>query len=215
MCGIAGYVGDAPLDGARGGRTLELMRHRGPDDATHRAFDTPDWRRVELLHTRLTTIDLDPRSNQPLRVGNRWIAYNGELYNYVEVRRRLEEAGVGFRTSSDTEVLLSALVHGGIDALDGCEGMWAFAAYDEGDGTLLLSRDRFGEKPLYLLRDGDRLYFGSEAKFVFALAGRKPAVNLRQLQRHLVNGYKSLYKSGETFFEGLEELEPGVALQVG
>jgi asparagine synthase (glutamine-hydrolysing) len=215
MCGIAGYVGVEPLDGARVGRTLELMRHRGPDDATHRAFDTPDGRRVELLHTRLTIIDLDARSNQPLRVGDRWIAYNGELYNYVEVRRRLEDAGVAFRTSSDTEVLLSALVHGGADALDGCEGMWAFATYDEGDGTLLLSRDRFGEKPLYLLRDGDRLYFGSEAKFVFALAGRKPAVNLRQLQRYLVNGYKSLYKSGESFFEDLEELEPGTVLEVG
>lgn len=215
MCGIAGYVGDAPLDGARVRRALELMRHRGPDDATHRAFDTPDGRRVELLHTRLTIIDLDPRSNQPLRVGDQWIAYNGELYNYVEVRRRLEDEGVGFRTSSDTEVMLSALVHGGIDALDGCEGMWAFATYDEGDGTVVLARDRFGEKPLYLLRDGERLYFGSEAKFVFALAGRTPPVNLRQLQRHLVNGYKSLYKTGETFFEGLEELEPGVALEIG
>jgi asparagine synthase (glutamine-hydrolysing) len=215
MCGIAGYVGEAPLDGARVQRALELMRHRGPDDATHRAFDTPDGRRVELLHTRLTIIDLDPRSNQPFRVGDRWLAFNGELYNYVEVRRRLEAEGVGFRTSSDTEVLLSALVHGGVDALDGCEGMWAFATYDERDGTLLLARDRFGEKPLYLLRDGDGLYFGSEAKFVFALAGRTPPVNLRHLQRYLVNGYKSLYKSGESFFEGLGELEPGTVLEVG
>src|SRR4051794_40047964 len=153
MCGIAGYSGEAPLDGARVRRALKLMRHRGPDDASHRAFDTPDGRRVELLHTRLTIIDLDPRSNQPMRIGDRWIAFNGELYNYVEVRRRLEAKGVAFRTSSDTEVLLAALDDGGVDALDGCEGMWAFASYDERGGTLLLSRDRFGEKPLYLLRD--------------------------------------------------------------
>ncbi|MEJ7786233.1 MAG: asparagine synthase (glutamine-hydrolyzing) [Solirubrobacteraceae bacterium] len=214
MCGIAGYVGSSALDGERIRRTLELMDHRGPDDGTHRAWDTPDGRRVELLHTRLTIIDLDPRSNQPMQLGDRWIAFNGELYNYVEVRARLVREGVSFRTESDTEVLLAALAHGGTDALDGCEGMWAFATYDEGDGTLTLSRDRFGEKPLYLLRDGDDLYFGSEAKFVFALLGRTPPVNIRQLQRYLVTGYKSLYKSGDTFFEGLEELEAGTVLEV-
>src|SRR3954451_21657727 len=109
MCGIAGYVGRDALAGERVQRTLALMHHRGPDDASHRAFDTPDGRRVELLHTRLTIIDLDPRSNQPMEVGGRWIAFNGELYNYLEVRRELEAAGVSFRTGSDTEVLLSAL----------------------------------------------------------------------------------------------------------
>jgi asparagine synthase (glutamine-hydrolysing) len=214
MCGIAGYVGPHPLGAACVQRALALMHHRGPDDADHRAFATPDGRHVDLLHTRLNIIDLDPRSNQPMRVGDRWIAFNGELYNYVEVQRRLEDEGVRFRTESDTEVLLAALVHGGIDTLDGCEGMWAFATYDERDGTVLLSRDRFGEKPLYLLRDGERLYWGSEAKFVFALAGRTPPVNVRHLQRYLVNGYKSLYKSGETFFEGLKELTPGTVLRI-
>jgi asparagine synthase (glutamine-hydrolysing) len=150
-----------------------------------------------------------------MRKGDRWLAFNGELYNYVEVRRRLEAGGVTFRTTSDTEVLLAGLAQRGADGLDECEGMWAFASYDERDGTLLLSRDRFGEKPLYLLRDGEHLYFGSEAKFLFALAGRTPPVNLRHLQRYLVNGYKALYKSGETFFEGLEELPAGTALEVG
>jgi len=214
MCGIAGYVGPYPLDGGRVRRALELMRHRGPDDSAHRTFGTPDGRHVELLHTRLTIIDLDPRSNQPMRLGDRWIAYNGELYNYLELRRRLEDGGREFRTSSDTEVMLAQLVEHGVGGLDACEGMWSFATYDEGDGSLLLARDRFGEKPLYLLRDGERVYFGSEAKFVFALAGRTPPVNVRQLQRYLVNGYKALYKSGETFFEGLEELEPGTVLEI-
>ena len=100
-------------------------------------------------------------------------------------------------------------------ALDRCEGMWGFAVYDEVSGRLTLSRDRFGEKPLYLLSDGNGgLVFGSEPKFMFALLGYTPAVNKRQLQRLLVNGYKSLYKTGETFFEGLEELPPGALLHV-
>jgi asparagine synthase (glutamine-hydrolysing) len=215
MCGIAGFVGRGPLDGDRVQRTLETMRHRGPDDASHRAFDTQDGRRVELLHRRLTIIDLDPRSNQPFKSGDRWLAFNGELYNYLEVRERLETEGARLRTPSDTEVLAAALDRHGMDALDFCEGMWAFAAYDEATGELLLSRDRFGEKPLYLARDERGLFFGSEVKFLFELMGRKPAVNRRQLHRYLVNGYKSLYKSGETFFEGVSELAAGSVLRVG
>ena len=216
MCGIAGYVGPEPLDQARIDRALALMCRRGPDDRTHRRFTTPDGRTVELLHGRLSIIDLDPRSNQPFEAAGRWMAFNGELYNYLEVRERLERDGVAFRTNSDTEVLLEAIARGGWEALDRCEGMWGFAVYEEATGRLTLSRDRFGEKPLYLLGDGrGGLLFGSEPKFLFALLGRTPPVNERQLQRLLVNGYKSLYKTGETFFAGLEELAPGALLHVG
>lgn len=214
MCGIAGFIGRGSLEPGPIERTLEQMRHRGPDDASHRAWDTPSGARVELLHTRLTIIDLDPRSNQPFRYGDHWLAFNGELYNYLEVRRGLEAEGATFATTSDTEVLAAALDRNGPAALDRCEGMWAFAAYDQISGEFLLSRDRFGEKPLYLFRDERGLFFGSEAKFVFALMGSTPPVNRRHLQRYLVNGYKSLYKTPETFFEGLEELDPGTVLRV-
>lgn len=215
MCGIAGYAGTSPLDVGRVERTLELMRHRGPDHQAHRDFTTPDGRHVSLLHGRLSIIDLDPRSNQPFRVGSRWMAFNGELYNYLEVRERLEHGGAEFHTTSDTEVLATALERGGWDALDGCEGMWAFASYDERSGVLGLCRDRFAEKPLYVYRDGDDLYFGSEVKFIASLLGRPLRVNHRHLRRYLVNGYKALYKTRETFFEGLEELPAGTHLEVG
>ena len=214
MCGIAGFIGRQPLEQGPIERALERMRHRGPDDASHQGWDTPSGGRVELLHTRLTIIDFDARSNQPFRYGDHWLAFNGELYNYVEVRRRLEAEGATFTTASDTEVLAAAFDRGGPSALDGCEGMWALAAYDSRGGDFILSRDRFGEKPLYLFRDERGLFFGSEAKFVFALMGSTPPVNRRHLQRYLVNGYKSLYKTSETFFEGLEELEPGTVLRV-
>ena len=215
MCGIAGYVGPEPLDEGRIQRALGLMCRRGPDHRAHRRFQTPDGRTVELLHSRLSIIDLDPRANQPFLRDGRWMAFNGELYDYIEVRRRLESAGVQFHTSSDTEVLLAAIAREGWQTLDRCEGMWAFAVYEEATGRLTLSRDRFGEKPLYLLSDGrGGLLFGSEPKFLFALLGRTPPVNERQLQRLLVNGYKSLYKTGETFFDGLEELPPGMLAHV-
>lgn len=214
MCGIAGFAGRQRLDPDAVERTLALMRHRGPDDASHRAWDVAGGARVELLHTRLTIIDLDRRSNQPFHYGAHWLAFNGELYNYLEVRRRLEAEGAAFATTSDTEVLAAALAAAGADALDYCEGMWALASFDESSGQLLLSRDRFGEKPLYMFSDERGLFFGSEAKFVFALMGRTPPVNTRHLQRYLVNGYKSLHKTHETFFEGLEELAPGTVLTV-
>jgi len=212
MCGIAGYVGPAPPDDAQVADALTRIRHRGPDDQTSRRWTTPDGRQVLLVHARLSIIDLDPRSNQPFGVGSQWMAYNGELYNYVELRRDLE----ALRTTSDTEVLLRVLARDGWDGLNACEGMWAFATYDEASGELGLCRDRFGEKPLFVHRDGaGGLWFGSEPKLVHALLGRTLPPNQRTLQRFLVNGYRSLHQAGETFFEGLDELPAGHLLRVG
>jgi asparagine synthase (glutamine-hydrolysing) len=215
MCGIAGYVGSAELAQRSIDACLRLMGRRGPDHRDARRFRTPDGRHVAMLHSRLSIIDLDPRSNQPFEVDGRWIAFNGELYNYVERRADLDARGETFRTTSDTEVLLRAIVRQGWGVLDQCEGMWAFAVYDGTDGTLTLSRDRFGEKPLYLLRRPEGLYYGSEPKFVMALAGQRLRPNRRHLQRYLLNGYRSLYKGRETFFEGLEELPAAHLLRVG
>jgi len=119
-----------------------------------------------------------------------------------------------FETESDTEVLLHAINELGWQVLDRCEGMWAFAVYDEADGSLTLCRDRFGEKPIYLFRQHGGLYFASEPKSLAALSGTRPPVNLAHLQRYMVNGYKALYKTRETFFEGVFELEAGTWLRI-
>ena len=171
-------------------------------------------RNVYLGFSRLSIIDLDPRANQPLNRQDDWIVFNGELYNYVELRAELIKSGVSFVTQSDTEVLVASLQERGWGALDQCEGMWAFGLYTAKDGFLTLCRDRFGEKPLYLYRDESGLYFGSEIKFIAALLGRRLSVNRNHLRRYLVNGYKALYKGRETFFEGIEELRPGHALRI-
>jgi asparagine synthase (glutamine-hydrolysing) len=215
MCGIAGYIGTREISPDSLGACLGLMRRRGPDSAAYRHWRRDGGNNVYLLHSRLSIIDLDPRANQPFKAGSKWIVLNGELYNYLEVRRDLEARGCSFTTSSDTEVLGRALGEDGWAALDRCEGMWAFAVYDEADGSLGLCRDRFGEKPLYLFRDETGLYFGSEVKFLRTLLGRKLDVNYRQVYRYMVSGYRSLYKSGETFFEGLRELPPATLLSSG
>jgi asparagine synthase (glutamine-hydrolysing) len=214
MCGIAGCFGPERVGENRIDDCLRLMRRRGPDHAAWWRTVTPAGDHLVMLHARLSIIDLDERANQPFHYGPSTVVFNGEVYNYLELRQSLAAAGACFRTDSDTEVLADLIGRQGWDALDRAEGMWAFAHYDETSGALTLCRDRFGEKPLYLLRHRGNLYFGSEAKFVFALAGHRAAVNLDQVRRYLVYGYKSLYKHGETFYEGLEELAPATTLRL-
>lgn len=213
MCGIAGYIGPNQLNSDRIDACLPLMRRRGPDSADVFRHELAG-RYVYLLHSRLSIIDLADRANQPFRIGSKVLIYNGELYNYVELKQELINLGYEFTTDSDTEVLLQTIIHFGWPGLDQCEGMWAFALYDEQDGSLLLSRDRFAEKPLYLYHDATGLYFGSEAKFLFALLGRTLDINYNHLYRYLVNGYKALYKVDETFFQDLRELPAASVLVV-
>lgn len=215
MCGIAGYVGTREIGDEALEACLVALQHRGPNAQGAKRFRTPDGRHVNLLHVRLSIIDLDPRANQPFRTDSRWTTYNGEIYNYVELRADLEAGGERLHTASDTEVLARSLDRDGFAALDRMEGMWAFATYEEKAGELALSRDRFGEKPLYLYRDTTGIYFGSEPKAIFALLGRRLPPDHAHLARFLVNGYKALYKKPATFFEGVTELAPAALLRIG
>lgn len=215
MCGIAGYLGPESLDQATLELCLDRMAHRGPDFREHVRFQLATGRNLDMLFARLSIIDLDPRAHQPFRLGNLTLVYNGELYNYRELRDELESAGATFRTESDTEVLLAAIDRWGFTALDRFEGMWAFALHDGTTGRLSLCRDRFGEKPLYLYEDKTGLYFGSEVKLIRTLVGGDLPVNRDHVKRFLTNGYKALYKTDETFFEGVRQLAPSTVLHCG
>src|SRR4051812_14067852 len=118
MCGIAGYAGRQPIDAGRVEACLTTMRHRGPDHQAALRWTTGGQRGVNLLHARLNIIDLSTRANQPLRVGTKWIAFNGELYNYLELRDELRSLGCRFDSDSDTEVLLQAIDVLGWEVLD-------------------------------------------------------------------------------------------------
>ena len=205
MCGIAGYIGKREIAEDILHNTLGQMKRRGPDDQEYRKFLNNEVN-VYLLHSRLSIIDLSSRSNQPYTIGDFTIIFNGEIYNYIELREKLIEKGIKFETSSDTEVLLQYFIHYGEECVKQFEGMWAFAIFNTISGKLFLSRDRFGEKPLYYTKTSDGIYFGSEIKFLKALAGRKFPVNFHHLQRYLALGYKSLYKFNDTFFENVYEV---------
>ena len=213
MCGIAGYIGKKRIDKSRIHKTLHLMKNRGPDYSDYKRFKK-DKTEVLLLHSRLAIIDLDRRANQPFTIGDYSLIFNGEIYNYKELRQNLEKQGVKFSTESDTEVLLRSFMEYGESCVQKFEGMWSFAIYSEKKGELFFSRDRFGEKPLYFLEINDGLFFGSEVKYIKSLSGISLSVNECQILRYLVYGYKSLYKNDETFFERLKELPSATNMTV-
>lgn len=199
MCGIAGSIGLTRPGPERRRRALDALKARGPDAEGEFSATFCDVQ-VSLLHTRLSIIDLDPRANQPFARDGLVMVYNGEVYNYLEIRQDLERLGHTFSTSSDTEVVLKAYQTWGPDAFDKFEGMWALAILDPERG-LVLSRDRFGEKPLYTQIVDGTLYFASEISALAALSGRRPRIDQTHAMRFLVNGYKAANKTPRTFYE--------------
>ena len=214
MCGIAGLWGSVPADEPRVRDCLDSLRHRGPDDHAFRSFLSHRGHITTMLFSRLSIIDLDHRANQPMHSHGVWLTVNGEIYNYREVRALLEGRGVRFRTSSDTEVLLEGYREYGWSILDMLEGMWAFALYDVSTGRLSLCRDRFGEKPLHLAVTPTGFAYASEATALSTLTGSRLTPNRSHVQRFLMNGYKALYKTNETFFVGVSELRAGTIMHI-
>ena len=162
MCGIAGMI-DPTVGQERGdcllSRMLQSIRHRGPDNSST-WVDPP----VFLGHNRLSIIDLSDAANQPMEYDDLVMVYNGEVYNYLEIRDELEAKGYRFKTRSDTEVVLAAYKEWGSECVNRFLGMWAFAIWDRTEKELFCSRDRFGIKPFYYIHQGDKFYFGSEYK---------------------------------------------------
>ena len=170
MCGIAGLY-QWPVRGADIEVMADLIAHRGPDGrGVFRRVD--DRVHVALAHLRLAIIDLSTEADQPFEKDGLVLVYNGEVYNYRELRRELEGFGVRFRTASDTEVVLEAWRRWGPDSLRRLRGMFAFAIYDERTARLVLARDHFGIKPLFVSTNGDGVAFASELKAILPVIDR-------------------------------------------
>ena len=173
MCGIAGFValksGDLEFDHlARLRAMIGAVRHRGPDDEGVWSDGV-----CGLAHARLSIIDLSPAGHQPMSSpdGRIWVSYNGEIYNFMDLRRELESLGHVFCSRSDTEVLVHGYAAWGVEVVDRLRGMFAIALWDQAERRLLLVRDRFGKKPLFWCRAGNALVFGSEIKAILAWPG--------------------------------------------
>ncbi|MEO8639858.1 MAG: asparagine synthase (glutamine-hydrolyzing), partial [Chloroflexota bacterium] len=209
MCGIAGVVGPHPTAEVISAM-LDSIAHRGPDGVRQVIRDG----RVGLGHRRLAIIDLTEEASQPMRSASGCeVILNGEIYNYLELRAELASTGVAFRTSSDTEVLLAAYDRWGVDCLNRLNGMFAFALYDPSRRTLVLARDRLGEKPLYYHRAADGTFlFASEIKALLAYPGVTARVDRRSVYRFLRHKLTELEPA--TYFEGIVALPPAHYLEL-
>jgi asparagine synthase (glutamine-hydrolysing) len=208
VCGIAGVVGGNPA-GREGdlAAALHALTHRGPDSSA--TFGDDD---ISLGHTRLAIIDPTSASDQPMidRDSGCVLVYNGEIYNYRELRDELVGRGHRFRSAGDTEVLLRAYLQWGIGCLPRLNGMFAFALWDRRRGELLLARDRLGEKPLHLCRRGDEVWFASEIRALIAARAVVARADRQQLFAFLA--YGDLGHPTRTMFADVAQLPAGHAV---
>jgi asparagine synthase (glutamine-hydrolysing) len=214
MCGIAGqWVRRSQFDPAQMSAALQAMTHRGPNDCGQDVHETTEAL-LNLGHTRLSIIDLTSGGHQPMfrEHGRYSLVYNGEIYNYRELRGELAGLGQQFRSESDGEVLLAAWCHWKRAALPRLKGMFAFAVHDRRDNTLTLARDAFGIKPLFYSAGADRFAFASEVPALLRLRGDTPSLNLQRAYDYLVFG--SYDDSENTFFADVSQLGPGHVLTV-
>jgi asparagine synthase (glutamine-hydrolysing) len=211
VCGIAGvfnYVAGRPADRDAVRRMSDVMAHRGPDaDGFH--FDGP----VGLAHRRLAIIDLSERGRQPMhtRDGRFSIVFNGEIYNYVELRQELLAQGHTFQSDSDTEVLLTLYALHGARCLERLNGMFTFAVWDRSARSLFIARDRVGIKPLYYAATDGGLVFASEAKALLEHPGVRAEVNRPTIDTFMTFGY---VPGEETLFKQIKKLPAGHAMTI-
>ncbi|MFN5911664.1 MAG: asparagine synthase (glutamine-hydrolyzing) [Bacteroidota bacterium] len=204
MCGISGIVNrkDEPVDRAELQQMTDLIAHRGPDGSG-------SWygSNFALGHRRLSIIDLSDNGHQPMPYGDDLvITYNGEVYNYIELRDKLVTLGYVFRSQSDTEIILAAYREWGFECVQQFNGMWSFCIFDIEKNILFCSRDRFGVKPFYYFENEERFAFGSEIKQLLPFC-EKRIVNERILLDYLILGYEN--HTNDTFFVGIQQLEQG------
>jgi asparagine synthase (glutamine-hydrolysing) len=214
MCGIVGIFDPrGPIDVLRLDRFTDSLAHRGPDGR-----GTYIEGNVGLGHRRLAILDLSDAGRCPMNYGGAdgkryWITYNGEVYNFIEIRNELEGKGHRFKTNTDTEVILAAYAEWGEDCQLRFNGMWAFAIWDSVEKRLFLSRDRYGIKPLYI-HIGDVFAFSSELKAFIKLAGFKPEFNADVLPAIIKNAQSYEGMSDQTLMRGIQRLMPGQSLTV-
>ncbi|MBL7909540.1 MAG: asparagine synthase (glutamine-hydrolyzing) [Bacteroidia bacterium] len=211
MCGISGIVNfnEQNVEENSIRKMMALMKHRGPDDEgvfLDKCFG--------FGFVRLSIIDLSSAGHQPMQSsdGRYVLVFNGEIYNYIELREELRSLGVAFNTQTDSEVLLNAYIYWGEECLHKFNGMWAFAIYDKQSKNLFAARDRFGVKPFYYLQTKNQFAFCSEIPPLLSLLDKKPQANKQSIFDYLV--FNRTDQTEDTFFEEVKKLQHGHKISI-
>jgi len=206
MCGICGFVGKG--DEQLLNRMMASIAHRGPDDSGAYIGEARDGLKVGLGHLRLSIIDLSPAGHQPMPDDRQeiWLTFNGEIYNFQEIKAELRSKGYEFRSATDTEVIINAYREWGQDCLKKLNGMFAFALWDCHNNSLFIARDRLGIKPLYYTETGLGLAFASEIKALLEIEDVKREIDIEALHQYLSFLW---VPDPKTLFKGIFKLPPG------
>lgn len=201
MCGFLGLVGQGTINDVDILLNGELIHHRGPDDTGY-YFDEY----VKLVFKRLSIIDVEG-GHQPLSYDDQryWIVFNGEIYNYVELRKELEDRGYEFSTNSDTETIVALYSYKGTELVNDLRGMFSFVIWDREKQEIFGARDHFGIKPFFYMEDEDSLYFSSESKTLINMKMNNK-VDLHSLQHYFTYQYPP---EPYSMCDGIKKLEPG------
>lgn len=202
MCGIAGIFSSKLSKDEQYTLTNKMLyeiRHRGPDNSSIWQSET-----VSLGHNRLSIIDLSDEANQPFHYLHLTTIFNGEIYNYLEIKKELVDFGYQFKTTSDTEVVLAAYHNWGAESVNRFMGMWALVIWDEKNKELFCSRDRFGIKPFYYIWDKGDFYFASEYKALKTLPNFDSTLNINQVYRGIQMGWVTYHD--ETYYKAIHQI---------
>ena len=211
MCGIAGFIDfNKKSDKEKLIAMTDTMVNRGPDDSGY-FFTENSFGQIGLGHRRLSIIDLSPAGHQPMSFQNLTIVFNGEIYNFEDIKKELEKEGYDFFSNSDTEVILKAYHKWGFASVNKFRGMWSFAIWDNDKKELILCRDRVGVKPLYWYFKNNIFIFGSELKAFKKHPMFESKLNYESLSLYLQYGYIT---SPYSIFENTYKLEPGYFLAI-
>ena len=207
MCGICGKISlkSETISSDLIVRMTSSLAHRGPDDS---GLIYDEAAGVGLAHRRLSIIDLSSAGHQPMKSddGKVCICYNGEIYNFIRIRKLLVDCGHRFKSATDTEVVLKAYLQWGTECLEKFVGMFAFTIWDRRNQTLFLARDRLGIKPLYYYIDDEGILFASEIKALLQHPAVKPEPDFEAIQDYITYQY---VMSEKTFFKGIYKILPG------
>tara|TARA_B100001057_G_scaffold221234_1_gene221633 strand:- start:426 stop:2288 length:1863 start_codon:yes stop_codon:yes gene_type:complete len=219
MCGMSGYFGSLRNQPSNSDikRTLTVMKNRGTEASGFEQINVNNNRIINFLHTRISIFDPIPRSNQPFKDEDGILIFNGSIYNYLELKREMLKKKIKFETKSDTEVLLKFLNYYGVTKINRLDGTWSFAYFNFKKKKLYLCRDRFGEKPLFYLKDKSNIIFGSYYDYIINLyKHKKYKINHKKIEQFIINSWKSphMNQNYESYFNKIFYVKPGTLITV-